>query len=142
MSVIDGTEEDLSYGQALVELALAASWRHEAHRDAVVKAIRDHHQLEAAPAPVAAPAVLVDPRDARIRELEAMVKGEPVPRAEDVADAKLRELNDEFERRQNELRAEHDRKMAEAGLASLEASGGFAPHGHAGGETTGLPEQA
>lgn len=43
MSVFDGTPVPLSYADALVEMAKAISWKHEAHQAEVVKALQVEH---------------------------------------------------------------------------------------------------
>jgi len=69
MSMFDGSPDELTYGQALVELAGRVSWPTEAHGLEVVAAIEKEHGIgadRAQPEPVA-----FDPRDADLADKAA-----------------------------------------------------------------------
>lgn len=64
MSRFDGTSEDLTYGQALVELAARVSWPSEEHQRDVVTAVRKEHGLWQEPDYSADPEDLARAREA------------------------------------------------------------------------------
>lgn len=75
MSKFDGSDAELSYGEALVEVAKRCAWPSEDHAREVVRAIQaEHDLLPPEPEPAAEP---VDPRDAEIERLKAELAGTP-----------------------------------------------------------------
>lgn len=97
MSKFDGSPDDLSYGQALVELAGRVSWPSEAHGAEVVAAIEAEHGIGLDRA--AAEPTFYDPRDAdlvakdaELAELRAKLAARERAEAEAAKDAELAEL--------------------------------------------------
>jgi hypothetical protein len=69
--LFDGSDDDLTYGQALVELAKVGLFRTEQHRDEVVRAIQVEHDL--VPPEPDVIANLSDPRDITLRNQDAEI---------------------------------------------------------------------
>lgn len=70
MSRFDGSDEDLTYGAALVEVAQRASYPTEAHRNDVVRAIQAEHGL-LPPEPDPTTGEIEEEADRKLRELRA-----------------------------------------------------------------------
>jgi hypothetical protein len=104
VSKFDGTDEPLSYGQALVEIASRMPFGAEAQRAEVVEAIQREHGLYTEPeAPEAEP----DPRDAELEQLRA-----------EAAELRTKQAERDREAEAAALRAENERLRAQAMLAT------------------------
>jgi len=68
MSVFDGSTDELTYGQALLELAARVSWPTELHGREAIRAIQVEHDLVPPDPDVV---ISVDPRDAEIAAQKA-----------------------------------------------------------------------
>ena len=94
MSVFDGSKDPLGYGEALVQVALVASWGSDARRNEVVRAIQAEHDI--LPPEPDAP-VYTDPRDATLvaqtAELETLRKEKAERDAADKATAQQAEID-------------------------------------------------
>lgn len=94
MSLFDGGPDDLTYGQALLEIADRISWPTELHKRAALRAIQIEHDLVPPDPDVIA---LTDPRDAELAELRASVAKLRAAEATAAKDAEFARLQAEVE---------------------------------------------
>lgn len=76
MTIFNGEDNDLEFGEALVAMAEAIPWRDERHRDAVVRAIRDEYNLYAPePEPAADQGSELEALKAQLAQLSGVLAG-------------------------------------------------------------------
>ncbi len=95
MSKFDGSTDPITYGQALVEVALLAGWNSEEHRNEAVRAIQAEHGL----LPPDPDVTYTDPvygtlaaQDQEIAELKAQIAKNNAEKEQAAKDAELTEL--------------------------------------------------
>ncbi len=98
MSKFDGSTDPITYGQALVEVALLAGWNSEEHRNEAVRAIQAEHGL----LPPDPDVTYTDPvygtlaaQDQEIADLKAQLAQTAAEKAQLEKDAELESLRAE-----------------------------------------------
>lgn len=97
MSRYNGTDDELSYGEALVALAERVTWRTEDEQREVVTAIQKEHGIYVEPEVIPDPEAIAREKElAKLREDNAKLKAAAEAREKEAELAKLREENEKL----------------------------------------------